>query len=117
MVEYCDREGLKCCNAVIIKKKKCLKPCFGIYADVYSIPEDYQKSIKSWDVVLQSYKDFKNMFGTNISFPQELNGKLIDKSHNFVQKYICNIKSIFYIYNIIFITIVKVILRNPHKLK
>ena len=71
---FCDRIGIKCCNSIFIKKKKCLKPCFGIYADVNSKHEDYQKSSESWGFVQQHYKMFKNMFG-NISFPQELNGK------------------------------------------
>ena len=72
-MKFCDRIGIKCCNANVIKKK-CLKPCFGIYADVYSVHDEYQKSFESWDFVQQRYKAFKNLF-ENISFPKELDGK------------------------------------------
>ena len=74
-MKYCDKNGLQCCHDMNVVSKKCLKPCFGVYADVTKVYEDYKTQFDSWNIISQSYKNFKNMFEANISYPKELHGK------------------------------------------
>ena len=74
MEKYCDAKGMKCCQSVNIDRKKCLKPCFGVYADVSKNLDDYEKMKDSWNLIIEKYKIFKNMFLKNISYPPELIG-------------------------------------------
>ena len=71
---FCDGNGLQCCHDVNVDRSKCLKPCFGVYADVSRVKDDYEKNFNSWETVGQKYKMFKNMFGDNISYPSDLHG-------------------------------------------
>ena len=74
MAHFCDGNGLQCCHDVNVDRIKCLKPCFGVYADVSRVKDDYERNFNSWEMVGQKYKMFKNMFGDNIPYPSDLHG-------------------------------------------
>ena len=78
MANFCDGNGLKCCQGVTVDKRKCLKSCFGVYADVSRVKDEYEKTFKNWEIVGQKYKNFKNMYGDNITYPPELLGMYIN---------------------------------------
>ena len=74
--KYCDHKGVKCFHNVNMDKRKCLEPCFGVYADVSNVTHGYEEKFKGWwNVVAERYGIFHNMFGEHISYPLWLSGK------------------------------------------
>ena len=73
--------GLDCVSTLEPEYQECVKACTGVYSDVSKDENAYDKSIDTWQNVIKSYKQYKNLFNKDIVYPSELSG--LHKSFEF----------------------------------